>query len=138
MQLHYAMLGVIWWCASLVSGMAAPEGKPFSEDGKVTLSIPRSLGAEDALSVRVTVGTLPKGARIVVRSETGEVIGSIVPFGQSTNRQGVFYTLPVPSEMVADRKVSLGFILEEAGGTKSRVPTEAEIKEVKPQLGTER
>ena len=118
--------------------MAAPEGKPFSENGKVTLSIPRSLGVEDSLSVRVTVGTLPKGARIVVRSETGEVLGSIVPFGQSTNRQGVFYTIPVPSEMVADRKVLLEFTLEEAGGKKSRVPTEGEVREVKPQLGGER
>ena len=134
MQLHYAMLGGMLWCASLLAGMAAPGGKPFSENGKVTLSVPRSLASEEALSVRVTVGTLPKGARIVVRSERGEVLGSIVPFGQSTNRPNMSYTIPVPPELVSDQKVSLGFTLEEAGTKQSRVPTETEVREVQPQV----
>lgn len=138
MQLRYLILWGMLWSAILVSGMAASEGKPFAENGKVTLSVPHNVSAGDSVSVRVTVGTLPKGARIVVRSGTGEVLGSIAPFGQAANHPGVFYTIPVPSELVADRKISLGFILEEPGGKKSRVPTEAEVREVKLQLAGER
>jgi hypothetical protein len=118
--------------------MAAPEEKPFAENGKVTLSVPHNVGVGDSLSVRVTVGTLPKGARIVVRSGTGEVLGSIAPFGQAANRPGVFYTIPVPSELAADRKISLCFTLEEPGGEKSRVPSGAEVREIKLQSTGER
>lgn len=138
MQLRYLILLGMLWSAILVSGMAAPVGKPFAENGRVTLSVPHNVRAGESLSVRVTVGTLPKGARIVVRSGTGEVLGSIAPFGQAANHPGVFYTIPVPSELVAGRKISLSFTLEEPSSEKSRVPTEAEVREVKLQSAAER
>lgn len=105
------------------------------DHGKITLFIPRDSAVDESLKLNVTVGTLPPGTRIVLRSGRGELLGSISPFGKTGNRPGVSYAIPVSREEIIDRKLTLIFTLEESG-QKVRVPTDAEVLTVKLSLGS--
>ncbi len=115
-------------------GFAAPvdsTSKPLPNKGRVTLSIPKPPPPGEPLVIQVTVGELPRRARIEVRSAKGELIGSISPFGQGANRTGGAYTIPVPLELVINQKLPLWFIVQEDKAESSRIPTDAEVKDVK-------
>lgn len=130
-------LAMSW--AILLTGCLAespsPEGKPMPDHGKITLSIPQDSVADEPFKLSVTVGRLPQGSSIVLRSGRGEILGSISPFGRASNRPGVSYVIPVPVEEIVSRKLTLNFSLEESDKKKVRVPTDAEVLEIKLQLG---
>lgn len=105
------------------------------DQGKITLTVPRDPVADEIVKLSITVGTLPPGARIVVRSGRGEVLGAVTPFGRASNRPGITYAIPVATEEILKRQLVLSFTLEEANEKKVRVPTDTEVREIKLLLG---
>jgi hypothetical protein len=121
-------------CGAGLATPAALIASPMTENGKVTLDVTPPSNSEAWLTLRVTVGPLPRGARIVVRSERGDVLGAVSPFGATEARTGGTYTVPLPPELLTKRKLLLTFVLEEEHGRKVRVPTNLEVTDVKLQL----
>src|ERR1043166_6384894 len=106
-----------------VSSLAGPiEPKPILENGKITLAVPGPAGSIKLATLQVTVGPLPPSSRIVVRSESGEVLGAIAPFGIAAARAGGTYTLPLSAELLASGKVSIVFTFEQERGKSVRAP----------------
>lgn len=134
MMLRLVLLWPFLWMGCLAEP-PLPEGKPMPDHGKITLPLPRDPVADETLKLNITVGSLPRGARIIVRSGRGELLGSISPFGKTGNRPRVSYVLPVPGEEILKRKLILQFSLEDSD-KKVRVPTDAEVLEIKLQQGS--
>ena len=90
--------------------------------------------------VRITVGTMAKGARIIVKTAEGEVVGAVAPFGVLPGRKAGSFMVPVPVGAVKDDKVSLHLEVEESTAGKTRAPTKAEVEaanlELMPVSGT--
>ncbi|WP_029190086.1 hypothetical protein [Verrucomicrobium spinosum] len=114
--------------------------KESAPDGKMLLALPRAREADEAVAVRITVGTLAKGARIIVKTTEGEVVGAVVPFGILPGRKAGSFMVPVPLAAVKDGKVSLQLEVEELTGGKTRAPTKTEVEaanlELMPVSGT--
>lgn len=101
--------------------------------GAMTLSLPRSPAADEAVRLTVKVGRLPQGARVVVRTIAGEIVGAVSPFGQATTEKGGTYVMAIPSEAVKDGQVSVQLEVEQKGAA-PRAPTTDEVKSVTVSL----
>ena len=60
----------------------------------VELVAPRALRSGDSLEIQMTTAPLPQGARLLVKSERGEILGVITPFGAPGSDNTA--TIPVP------------------------------------------
>ncbi len=127
-------------CGRAGSESPAKTVKESAPDGKMLLALPRAREADEAVAVRITVGTLAKGARIIVKTTEGEVVGAVVPFGILPGRKAGSFMVPVPLAAVKDGKVSLQLEVEELTGGKTRAPTKTEVEaanlELMPVSGT--
>jgi hypothetical protein len=72
----------------------------------VELQPPHLTGVGEVLELQITAGPLPQGARLVVLTEEGRVLGSVFPSGPST---GLTHTLPVPAEAMTDSVCASGW-----------------------------
>jgi hypothetical protein len=97
--------------------------------GAMTLTLPRTPAPDEAVHLNVKVGRLPSGARVIVRTSKGEIVGAISPFGAVAREHGGTYVIPVPRDAVQDGKVSLQLEVQEKG-TSARVPTGDEVQSV--------
>jgi hypothetical protein len=95
-----------------------------------TITIPRGVRANQALELRVVVGPLPERSRVVVRLHTGEVAGTITPFGPEARAAGGTYTIPLVGPAVTAERLILRLQLEDASGRPSRAPTAAEVRRI--------
>ncbi|MGI8515243.1 MAG: hypothetical protein ACR2NT_08870 [Acidimicrobiia bacterium] len=100
-------------------------------DGMLTLALPRQPAADEAVVLRLSVGVLPRQARVVVRTIDGEIAGTIAPFGVRPGREAGVHTIPIPAKAVVGDKVTLRFEILERDAQAGRFPTCAEIKEAK-------
>lgn len=105
------------------------------------LALPRTRAADEQVAVRITVGELAKGARIVVKTGDGEVVGAVAPFGVLPGRKAGTFLVPVPLAAVKDDKVILHLEVEESPQAgKKRAPTSTEVEaanlELMPVSGT--
>ncbi|WP_038160472.1 hypothetical protein [Verrucomicrobium sp. BvORR106] len=115
--------------------------KEPAPDGKMLLALPRDRAADEQVAVRITVGTLAKGARIVVKTAEGEVVGAVAPFGVLPGRKAGSFMVPVPLAAMKDGKVTLQLEVEEPAQVgKPRAPTKTEVEaanlELMPVSGT--
>lgn len=119
----------------VISHPAAPTGPErtpgVDENGDMMLKIPRRIGPREAICARITVGVLPRGARIIVRTADGKIAGTINPFGVPKGQKGGVQTIPIPARSVAGETVSLRLELQEKGTARARVPTRTEVESVK-------
>ena len=99
--------------------------------GKVTLTLTREPTEDEMVTLRVTAGVLPRNARVVVRTEDGEIAGTITPFGIRPGQKAGVHTIPVPSGALAKNKVELRFEVLEKDAKQARVATKAEIEDAK-------
>lgn len=90
--------------------------------------MPRAREADESVAVRVTVGSLAKGARIMVKTSDGEVAGTVVPFGVLPGQPPGAFMVPVPLKAVKDGKLTLHFEVEEKSGGATRPPTKEEVR----------
>jgi hypothetical protein len=91
------------------------------------LLAPRDPGPNEAVRVKVDTGPLPFGARLVVKTEQGDVIGSITSYGVPGPNDSRSESFPVQSRNVVNKRLRLQ-VLVEAPGAMTRVATPEEIR----------
>jgi len=108
----------------LVIGLALPWTRVpvAAEFSTIELSTLRPIGRGEAIEIQVTTGPLPRGARLVLMTESGEVIGAVAPAGRRSNRA----TVPISRAAMADEHLRLR--LQVAGpDTPPRSPNVGEV-----------
>lgn len=115
-------------CFLLLGWTHAEAGAPQARK-TVTLTLPRAAASNEAVAVRIAAGVLPRGARIIVRLQSGEIAGSVTPYGVRTGQKAGLYTIPLPQHAIANGTVTLHLELSEKRGG-PRAPTEQEVEKV--------
>ena len=110
-------------CLVLAGGNAYSQGADLSR--QVMLTVPHAPAVNEALRLKVSVGALPRGANIVVRTQDGKIAGTVSPFGSTARLSGGVYTISLSEEALQDGEVSLVLQLEQGG--KVRAPSEEEF-----------
>ena len=98
----------------------------------VNLALPRSLTANEGVSVELKLGVLARGAEIVVETASGKLVGVVSPYGIRAGEEAGTYTVPLPPEAISNNRVSLRLILKQGG--EKRTPTTKQIKDVRLQI----
>lgn len=111
----------------LCSAVAQP-----SAHRAMTLTLAHEPRADERVTLVVTVGVIPRGARIVVTTPTGRLLGTISPYGIRAGREAGTYTVPVPVDALSGRCLSVRLSLELAG--KHSAPTKKQVKRVRVQV----
>lgn len=101
-------------CALIVllaqgSAMGAPPGAD-----RVVLTVPRAPAADEALWLNVRLGVLERGARVLVLSDDGKLLGAISPFAIVPGQKAGTYTIPLPESSVREGRVAVRVVVEEA------------------------
>jgi hypothetical protein len=92
----------------------------------IDLAAPAAAAQGGAVELRVTAGPLPRGARLVLTTEAGEVLGAVAPFPPG-GRSGSRATVPVPHAALTGGRLRLR--LQVAGpGTPPRPPDPGEVE----------
>jgi hypothetical protein len=99
------------------------------EKSVIELSAPRALTSNDAVEIQIATGPLPAGARLVVMTEQGEVIGAITPYGIPGTPSGSTATIPVPPTALVDRRLRLQLQVIQPG-TPPRAPRTDEVRRI--------
>ena len=97
-----------------------------------TLTLPHALRPGETATLVVSVGVIPKGARIEVTTPSGRSLGTISPYGIRAGRESGTYTVPIPSDAITGRRVCVNLSLAFADA--HRAPTDAEVKRVRVSI----
>jgi hypothetical protein len=99
------------------------------ESRMIELSAPRPPTPSESVEIQITTGPLPRGARLVVMSEQGDVLGAVTPFGVPGTARGSTATIPVPRTGLVDGRLRLQLQIVETGAA-PRSPQTNEIQRV--------
>lgn len=99
---------------------------------EVTLVLPRELRGDETAVLLVSVGVIPRGARIAVTTPSGRLLGTVSPYGVRAGREAGTYTVPLPADAISGRHVSLRLSLD--WNRKQRAPTKKEVKDVRVSI----
>ena len=97
--------------------------------GDMTLTLPHPLRAGETAWIEVQVGAIGR-QEIDVTTASGEMLGTISPFGVRVGHDAGTYILPVPQDAIRDGRLSLRLTISQAGAP-SRTPTADEVRSVK-------
>lgn len=122
----------MWKCMAVAVLIAGLTGHWTStvgaqEAAMIELAAPRSPARGEAVQVQVTTGPLPQGARLVLMTEQGEILGAAAPFGPPRGRGGTTATVPVPRSAMADGHLRLRLQVVEPGAL-PRAPRSGEVE----------
>jgi hypothetical protein len=98
----------------------------------VTLTLPHALRPGETATLLVSVGVIPKGARIEVTTPSGHRLGTISPYGIRAGREAGTYTLPLPPAAIDGRRVCV--LLSLAFADTRRPPSEKEVRSVQVKI----
>jgi hypothetical protein len=123
----------LFGCALVTAGSVTygAADLPMDSKGLLTLTLPRQPADNEMLVIRVWVGSIGQGTKIVVRAIDQKIAGTIVPFGIRPGQKAGMHTIAVPANAVADKKVSLRFEVLEKGAKAARAATRLEIEDAK-------
>lgn len=107
-------LGCLGWTSLSTAG----------ESPIVDLAASRPAAAGDSFRIQVTTGVLPRGARLLLVSEAGKILGAITPFPPGRAITGA---VPVPASAVANGHVRLRLEVIEQGAA-PRAPRPGEVE----------
>ncbi|HEY6972355.1 MAG TPA: hypothetical protein VJA94_24300 [Candidatus Angelobacter sp.] len=72
-----------------------------------TLTLPHALRSGERAWLEIQVGTISRGAEIVVKTTSGRLLGVISPYGVRSGAPAGTYTVPVPPEAISKGQVSV-------------------------------
>jgi hypothetical protein len=110
----------------LATSAVAAEGRGM----EMTFQLPRPLDEAATATLEVRVGPLAPGQKVSVTTPTGELIGTISPFGAKAREHAAVYTLPVPREAFRAGTLATRVTITE-GKLPPRAPTAAEVQSLK-------
>ena len=109
----------------------------------IELSAPSALRSDESVELQITTGPLARGARLVVMTEQGEILGVLTPFNVPGTGTSNTATVPVPRTAMADGRLRLRLQLIEQGAARahsrddSQTPGLVVSEEMKPCPGSE-
>jgi hypothetical protein len=93
--------------AALAVGLLGPWTSTLvaEESPMIELALPRPLGRGESVQVQITTGPLPRGARVELFTENGEILGAVTPYppGRPSNTA----TVPIPRSAMVDGHLRL-------------------------------
>lgn len=93
----------------------------------IELSAPRAVQSSEAVELQVTTAPLPLGARVVIRTERGELLGAVTSSEIPGAIRGATGTVPVPRGSLVEGRLRVEVqVLTQ--GQPPRAPRENEIK----------
>ena len=96
----------------------------------INLKLDRLPTAAEAVQARITVGALPIGAKLVVRTGDGTIAGSIVNYGPKRRGETSIQSVSIPRRSIVDRNVTLRLEIQMGTPNGSRAPTDSEVSSV--------
>jgi hypothetical protein len=109
-------VGLLWpWTSTLVA----------EESPMIELAAPRPAGPGESVQVQITSGPLPRGARLALFTEDGEILGAVAPY--PPGRQSNTATVPVPRSAIVDGHLRLRLQVFEPGAP-PRPPRPGEVQ----------
>jgi hypothetical protein len=97
------------------------------ESAMIELAAPRQAGRGEAVQVQIAIGTLPRGARLVLSTENGEILGAVAPFGPPGGRASTVATVPIPRSAMVNGRLRLRLQVVEPGAP-PRAPRRSEVE----------
>jgi hypothetical protein len=92
------------------------------------------LREDETAALIVTLGVLPRGDEVRITTTSGHPLGVISPYGIRTGQEAGTYVVPLPSEAISGRRLSLRLSVNAAG--KQRAPAKNEVKRVRVEITT--
>jgi hypothetical protein len=71
----------------------------------IELAAPRPAGPGESVQIQITTGRLPRGARLALLTENGEILGAMAPY--PPGRLSNMATVPVPRSAIVDGHLRL-------------------------------
>jgi hypothetical protein len=112
--------------AALLGGLAMLWNAALAaEDSRmIELVVPRALERAERIELQVTVAPLPADSRVLVRTEQGEVLGVVTPFGLRPAASTA--SIAVPRRALVDSRLRLRLQVQEPGAP-ARAARENEV-----------
>ena len=104
-----------------------------AESDMVELSTPRLLGRDEAVQLQITT-SLPRGARLTVKDENGEILGAVTPFG--LRQASTTATIPIPRSALSNERVRLKLEVTEPRAA-PRAPHDGEVEQLELRIEPE-
>jgi hypothetical protein len=98
----------------------------------LTLVLPHALRGDETVTLIVTLGVLPRGDEVKITTTSGRPLGVISPYGIRTGQEAGTYVVPLPSEAISGRRLSLRLSVNAAG--RQRAPAKNEVKRVRVEI----
>ncbi|WP_404538684.1 hypothetical protein [Bradyrhizobium sp. USDA 223] len=117
--------GVLLICASVL--LASP--LIGQESGVIELQALHPLAADEAVEIQIVTGPLPRGARLEVMTEQGELLGTVRSLGIPNAPRGETATIPVPRAALVEGRLRLRLQIVQSGAA-ARPAQPSEIRHV--------
>jgi hypothetical protein len=119
-------------CLIAAIGVTDAESRPADEPFEtLTLDLTRQPATDEEIVLRLALGILPRGTRVVVRTADGEIVGTASPYGLRPGQKAGTHTIPVPDKAVTGNKVTLRIEVLDKGSGKPRSPLKGEVDSTK-------
>jgi hypothetical protein len=120
---------VVLAACALIALLAQGASVPATAAPATVLTLPRPPAAQEAVWLSVRVGVLQRGARVLVLSDEGALLGAISPFAIPPGKEAGTYTIPLPENSVRDGRVVVRLVVEEREHA-TRPATGGEVEDV--------
>jgi hypothetical protein len=91
----------------------------------IELAAPRAAAGGESVELAVTTGALPRGARLALSTENGEILGAVTPYAPGL--RSTTATVPVPRSAIVDGRLRLRVQVLEPGAP-PRPPRPGEVQ----------
>jgi hypothetical protein len=120
--------------AALVAGLFALETSTLvaEESPVIELAAPRAAAGSQSVALAVTTGALPRGARLALSTEHGDILGAVAPYAPGV--RSTTATVPVPRSAIVDGRLRLRVeVLEPGAPPRPPRPGEVQRLELMPR-----
>jgi len=113
--------------AALAAGLLAfaTTARAAEEVPVIELAAPHAAAGSESVELAVTTGALPRGARLALSTENGEVLGAVAPYAPGS--RSTTATVPVPRSAIVDGRLRLRLQVLEPGAP-PRPPRPGEVQ----------
>jgi hypothetical protein len=102
------------------------------EAAVIELAVPRAAAGSESVELAVTTGALPRGARLALSTENGEILGAVAPYAPGA--RSTTATVPVPRSAIVDGRLRLRVeVLEPGAPPRPPGPGEVQRLELVPR-----
>ena len=120
--------------AALVAGLfaLATSALVAEESPVIELAAPPAAAGSQSVELAVTTGALPRGARLALSTESGEILGAVAPYAPGS--RSTTATVPVPRSAIVDGRLRLRVeVLEPGAAPRPPRPGEVQRLELVPR-----